>query len=451
MNSEQSQQRTKLITLGPEKLADTLLSMAGQSDESAEMVQRLIATPEETVRRVKSKLSGLKRSRCYISWREIDGFIRSLTGLLEDMKEGVKDGKTGVELVTRFFECDRVVFDRCDDSNGDVGFVFRFEACPLFADFAAGCTDKNWLKNVVIRLWGDNQYGARDYLLEAADNYFSQDDLRDLAEQFWQLAEKEENVYGQRSWFRGVEELASLLADAPLFEKARLAAWGEPGSAARLDIAEMYLKAGDPRTALTWLVGDQDPNSFQQSERDQLLLAIHAELGNTDKVVEISWKRFREYQCVERLDDLLGVIGAENRDEVVAESVDNILANKRFSGSNAEFLLEIGCLDAAEKYLIQLNEQFDGDFYGILLPLAQTMEKAERQLAASLLYRALLDSILDRGRTKTYSHGIHYLKRLDVMASAIDDWRSFPRHVTYIEGLRQAHGRKKSFWGKYDQ
>ena len=442
--------RNKLTALGPEKLADALLKMAAHHHEADELVERLVATPKEKVKRFKTKLTGLKRARRFIGWREVGGFARELSGLLADLEESVEDGKTGVELVARFFECDRAVFERCDDSSGMVGDVFRYDASKLFARFAADCPDKKWLGKLLIKLFGGNDYGARDYLLESAAKFMPEENLRELAGQFWQLAEAEKNEYQGRSWYRGVEELADQLGDAPLFEKARLAAWGEPGTAACLDIASTYLKTGEAQTALDWIKRDKEPGTFQADKRDQLLQAIYTELGESEKVTEIAWKRFRGYRCIDGLGELLAVIGQKQKETVIADQAKAILAEKRFRGSDADFLLQTGCLAQAENYLLQSAEQFNGDSYGSLLPLAQAMEKAERHLAATMLYRALLDSILRRGQTKTYPHGVRYLKKLDTMALSISDWQGFTSHEIYKKELRLAHSRKHSFWGKYE-
>ena len=443
--------REKLAALGPERLADALIALEGQSQEAEDMVERLVATPGEIIKRFKAKLAGLKRAHRFISWRENSSFARELSGLLFDLEEGVEDGKIGVELVARFFEIDNAVFERCDDSNGNVGDVFRYDATRLFTYFAMDCADKKWLSKIIIKLLAGNENGTRDHLLGVADSYLSREDLMELTNQFWTLAEECAGSFEQSSWFGCVEELAAQLGDAPLFEKSRLAACGEPGTAACLDIAEIYLKNGEIQTALNWVERDPDPGSFQEDKRELLLQAIYTELGDSEKVSEIVWKRFHQYRSVDRLNKLLAVIGPENREAVVAEGMADILTDKIFRGRDVEFLLETGNIDAADKYLLQSADQFDGDSYFILLPLAQTMEKEERNLVASLLYRALLDSILGRGRSKAYSHGVRYLESLDSLAEALSGWQHFPSHETYKEGLRMAHGRKYSFWGKYDK
>lgn len=245
--------------------------------------------------------------------------------------------------------------------------------------------------------------------------------------------------------------MAEQLNDAPLFEKARLAAWGEPGTAACLDIAEIYLKTGEPKIALAWIERDKEPGDFEEDKRNQLLQTIYTELGEPDKVTEIAWKRFRSYRSLRDLEELLTVIGAEKKEEVIAQQAKEILKEKKFNHSDATFLLETSCLNQAEEYLLQSVEQIDGDWYGVILPLAEAMEKANRHLTASLLYRALLDSILRRGQTKTYPHGVRYLKKLDKIAPAVSSWKHFSSHEIYKEAIRLAHGRKYSFWGKYDK
>ena len=87
----------------------------------------------------------------------------------------------------------------------------------------------------------------------------------------------------------------------------------------------------------------------------------------------------------------------------------------------------------------------------MLLPLARELEGAGRALAASLLYRALLDSILRRGNNRNYAIGARYLQKLDALAPDVGDWGSFTSHKVYQSELRLAHGRKTSFWSKYER
>ena len=59
MNSDRKQ---RLMDLEAESLADALLVLAAQSDTADDLVERLIATPEESIQRFKKRLTSLKRS-----------------------------------------------------------------------------------------------------------------------------------------------------------------------------------------------------------------------------------------------------------------------------------------------------------------------------------------------------------------------------------------------------
>ena len=126
--------KQKLIDLGPGMLAEALLGLATHSVEADDLIEQLIATPDENVQRFKQKLSSLKHSRRFIDWRGASNFARELEMLLQDLKSGVDDPLTGIELVAAFYEADNTIFEMCDDSSGNIGDVFRYDAKELFVD-----------------------------------------------------------------------------------------------------------------------------------------------------------------------------------------------------------------------------------------------------------------------------------------------------------------------------
>jgi len=127
------------------------------------------------------------------------------------------------------------------------------------------------------------------------------------------------------------------------------------------------------------------------------------------------------------------------------------LASAKWRASDAKFMIAIGKIDEAEEFLLGRADLMSGENYGALLSLAKTMESEKRNLATSMIYRCLLTTILENGRTKAYAHGVRYLKKLDFLAPAIKDWRDFAIHEAFKELLYQGHGRKRSFWSKYEE
>lgn len=441
--------KQQLKDLGIDALAEALLELANRDEAAHIMVERLMATPQETLKRVKSKLSGLKRSRRFIPWRESSNFALELEALLQDIKAGVNDSRTGAEMVASFFETDNGTLAHCDDSSGHVGDVYRFKAKDLFVEYAARCEDKDWLGKRVLILNRKDDYGVRDTLIDCAGDYLPEPHIRIMIARLEELADAENKDYQKRHWLVRIESLARQIKDAPLFEKTRLAIWGKPSTAACVDIARVYLESGDTGTALSWLERVPVEEPFQAHERDQLLIQIHGQLGNRGKQADVAWRIFRRLRCADSLHALLTVIGQDKKERVITDEIQTILGGKTLALSNVTFLLEIGRLDEGEMYLLERADQLNGALYGTLLPLAEMFETKERALASSIVYRALLDSILRRAQTKTYPHGVRYLKKLDRLAQSIVDWHNFEDHDNYSEHLKEKHGRKTSFWSRY--
>jgi hypothetical protein len=442
--------KQKMIALGVEALADALLNLAVHSDEADDLIEQLIATPKENVQRFKDKLSSLKNSRRFVDWRGASGFARELEMLLQDLKTGVDDPLTGVELVAAFYEADNTIFEMCEDSSGNIGDVFRYDAKELFVDYASRCTDKEKIADIILKVNQKDNYGIRDTLIDCAGECLPEGAIRTMIATLQKWADKEKNEYGKRHHLILIESLARQIKDPKLFEKTRIASWGKLNSAALVDIARVYLESGDVETAHSWLKKIPEGETYQAYERDKLLEEIYHKQGNSEKLTELLLQKFKSYHSTDTLQTLLDVIGHDKRDETISDEVEQILKADRLRESDAEFLIAVGRIDEAEGYLLKRVDQLDGNHYGSLLSLAEAMESKNRNLASSLLYRSLLVSILERGYTKAYPHGIQYLKKLDTLSEAVADWKEFNSHKAFKKQIIEAHGRKRSFWSKYE-
>lgn len=400
---------------------------------------------------LKSRLSALKRSKRFVRWGESAGLARKLRELLQQIEDQAEDAQLGCKLVADFYTTDHSVFGRCDDSSGHVGDVYRYDACELFVSYAKRCIDKSWLAKLVLKTSMQDDYGVRDALVDSAAEFLPEAQLRWLVDQYQQLAAEEPEEFPRHHWLYQVESLARQLKDAPLFEQTRRAAWGdEPGTAACVDIARVYLECGDDQTALDWLERIPAGENFQQQERDELLLTIYDRQGDKQQQAEVARRSFRRQRSRSGFERWISIVGEDQRNELLNQEVRIILDAPLLSLIDANFLTAMEQWDAAESYLQARTEKLDGDHYQFLLPLAETFESLARPLTASLLYRALLDSILNRARTTTYGHGSRYLRKLDLLAKTVSDWRDIEPHTVYVEQLQQKHGRKTSFWSRYE-
>ena len=278
--------KQKLIDLGSDSLADALLNLAVHSDEVDDLIEQLIATPKGNVQRFKKKLSGLKRSRRFIDWRGASSFARELEMLLQDLKAGVDDPFTGVKLVAAFYEADKTIFEMCDDSSGDIGDVFRYDARELFVDYASRCDDKEKIADIILKMNQKDSYGIRSTLINCAGECLPEEVIRPMITTLQKWADKEKDEYNKRHHLILIESLARQIKDAKLFEKTRIASWGELSTSALIDIARVYLESGDIETAHSWLKKIPKDETYQTYERDKLLEEIYHRQGNSEKLAE---------------------------------------------------------------------------------------------------------------------------------------------------------------------
>ncbi len=450
MTIDRDELRERLAKLEPTRLANALVYLAYKTKEGIDFVEAMLLPQEEAVKRFKSRLTGLKRRRKFIDWRGAPEFALELELLVASLRESVSDPKTGLDLISQFFECDGRILERCDDSDGTVGDVFRSDACDAFIFYASQCPDKDYVSNLLLRLYEHDDYGVRMELVTNAAEFLPETEIRTLLDEFWARAKAEQpGSFAADKWWIAVKTLARQLRDPGLFEKAVLAAQPELSSRTCMKIAEVYLENDDPEMALFWMKRIPKTDRSRADDRDELLYAIYERLGDREKMTETAWRIFNNHRSTGTLNMLLRALGEDERERLIAEQVASILNSSAFSYDDAKFLVDLGRLDEASEYLLRYQEKLDGNLYYFLLPLAKALEEGGRFLGASVVYRALLESILARAQSRYYHHGVRYLKKLDMLSASIEDWRGIPPHAQYKEALRTEHKRKRSFWSKY--
>lgn len=440
--------KQKLVDLGADTLAEMLLKLSKRSKPADELVESLMTSPKDKEKRVKAKLAGLNRIRRIRPYRESLAFARELEALLEDLRAGVSDPLEGVRLVCAFYDSDAVIFEHCDDSNGYVGDVFCYTAGELFKEYAIKCEDKQAVADLVLKVNEKSGYGVRETLVKCSGECLPEPVVRFMIQTLQHRTCSSE--YEERHNLCLIESLARQIKDAPLFAEVRQKAWGKLNSAGIVDVAAVYFDSGDSGSSLEWLNKIAPDETFYTYERDRLLAQIYHQTNDTEKLTELLRRNLRKYHTTGTLDELISVMGEECRAEILREEIAFILGEEKLNGTNLEFLIETRFISEAEVYLLKRTGQLNGSDYGTLLPLANEFQIAGRFLASSLVYRALLNSILERAYSKAYPHAVRYLKQLDWLAEQTDDWKEKSAHSEFTAELKKRHGRKHSFWSQYD-
>ncbi len=405
----------------------------------------------QAVRDFKKAVTAAK-NRKDMFWRsQAPELALMLTQALEQLKQTVQDPQIAVEALVAFYKRDAEIFERCDDSYGNVGDVFRFTAAAIFADYASQCTNKDEIADQVLAMQEDSHYGVRDALIDSLSSFLDKGGIERVVAILEQKASKKQDIISERPWLYMIESLACQIKDGALFERTRQRNWQGLNSRAYVDIAKVYFASGDASTAYDRLKKAAECGAKDEYEHAELFRGVCRALGKTEEVNEISWDIFHRRRCMQTLNELIAQIGEDKRAETIYKEVELIMAAKEFNTADAQFLLDVEETRCAQDYVIAHGDQLDGENYYPLAALAENFEARELCLAAAVIYRALLEGNLAKAVSKYYSHGIRYLRRLDALANQIRDWRGIKIHGDYVQQIKQQHGRKSAFWVKYER
>jgi len=444
----------RLSKLSSEVLAEALFDLASQSEEAKSVVEKLTQTADEAYKSTKRAVSALKRSSKFIHWREINSFTRKLESIVQEIDELDISDKQRFELICNFFETDNATFSRVDDSSGYVQTVYKLSAQAVFDRCAnqLSATDQALVADRLVRLLHSNDYGIRDHLLDKAVTYFDDKTNRELISQFSSLSDKVDNMYDARSWLSHILHIAKHLKDVKLYELTALesvADFDEVPISTKFEIATTYFDCEDYDQAKTWMEKIEPGEHFMLAERNKFLVALHGKLGNHEQRDNIARSEFKRAPSAAGMESLLRTIGEQYRASVVQEQLDRIASENEFTRCSLSFLLDTDQVETAAHYTLRTRDTINGDHYWDLPTQGEMFLNAGYSLAAICIYRALLDSILRRGITKTYYYGVRYLIALDQLEDT-EVPEGMRNHEDYKQSLTQAHGKKYSFWKKYE-
>ena len=97
------------------------------------------------------------------------------------------------------------------------------------------------------------------------------------------------------------------------------------------------------------------------------------------------------------------------------------------------------------KRIIQINK---ANYITLTAWVDQLVQNA---LLASLIYRELINDILQRGYTKAYHYAVDYWFQLQQLSPKISVWEPYLSHQYYQQQVHQEHGRKRSFWQRVSE
>ena len=111
------------------------------------------------------------------------------------------------------------------------------------------------------------------------------------------------------------------------------------------------------------------------------------------------------------------------------------------------FLVDWPALDAAADLVVKRSAQIDGRHYDFLNHAIDRLE-GKHAVAATILLRAKIDSVLARASSTQYGWAVRDLERCAALTRGVDETGALTSHADYLASIRAKHARKSSFMEK---
>jgi hypothetical protein len=466
-----------LEALGAERLAELLIEIsAGDATAKRRLRMELAAaqSPTDLAKEVRKRLITIARSRSFVDWTAIRSLAIDLDTQRRAIVETVAQANPNeaLDLMWRFMDLAKAIFDRCDDSNGIVSEVFR-SACQEIGDLAQKAkVDSIVLANHVFDALIANNYGQFDGLISAVAPALDPKGLEHLKRRMVDLSNKpiirpaakdrveigwssSEPIFvdeiEERSRVSTVRHALMQIADAQGDVDAFMAQYDKAARKVPKIAAEIALRLVDAKRAAEALAiidavehrrsGGWDWPDF---DWEDARIAVLEALGRSEEAQRARWGCFERSLSATHLRTYLKNLPDFDDLEAEEKALDHAERYRSRLGA-LSFLISWPSLDRAARLITAHAADLDGDHYEILAPAAQALA-AKHPLAATLVLRSMIDFTLGKSRSSRYKHAARHLLECSSLSSAVADFGAFESHQAYEARLRREHGRKPSFW-----
>lgn len=449
-NSESSL-RELLLAANHEKLVDILLSLHDSNPDTAKQLDIIFAglddDPKKIVSMIKKEIASLKRSSRFVDYYESD----ALAGRLNDLRLRIvhdlvaKSSKIAFEMMLDFLDLHENTLNRVDDSNGTVSGVF-FAACHDLGSIAGHMNPPNNQEflEIIFAKFMDNGYGVYEDIIHHFKGILKNQDFDWLKEKLKHVKDDKKNFtikYGLKS-----------IADCRNDVDEYIAACGfRDGICAHdhLEIAKRLIQHWRPKEAIHWLDQMKIPadHGWQEDKKDLKIQALELD-GNYEQAQK------------ERLSWFYATLSPKIYGEILKNAKADFKENFRLDAVKKafqfpephdalNFLVQIQEFEEAAKFVHARFNELHGRQYYILRPAADVLQKTD-PIAATLLYRKMIEPVLDEAKSGYYNYAAKDLVACGVLSSNITSWGALQHHDEYFKVIEVKHKRKLKFWSEYN-
>jgi len=429
-----------------ENFVDTFSSLDDDNKELNYQSDDILIDLDKSVSGVKKIIATLKRSSRFISYYESAGLVYHLGDLslviANDLKE--KSPEQAFDLMLDFLDLHKKTIERVDDSDGFVAMAFR-QSCKDLGSIAKSIKNLNTEKIIEVifkRFVNDGYYIYDDLILSFKGVLKDQD--------FDLLQEKLENYANGENDSRiklGLQSIADCKEDVDLYIRASLFK-DSIDDYDYLEIAKRLIEHSRPKEALQWL--DNMPiysnHHCQEDRRNLKIQALELE-GYGDQAQKERLSFFAENFSSKLYKEILATAEPEFQESFKSDAIKMSFQFPEVYIA-MDFLVKIKEVDALANFVHARYDELDG-WQDYKLRAAANLLKSPQPIAATLLYRKIIQAVLDKTTPGIYGYAPKALAMCTILAAKITDWGDLQSHDEYFQDIELQHKRKTRFWSDY--
>lgn len=449
-----------LERLGAPTLAGVLVEHAATDSVLRKKLGIVLAGTEGAEKlsnEIENRIRTIGRSRSYVDWDRRKGLVQELNHLRTTISGTLakQDPVLAAERMWEFVGIADSVLSRIGDGVDSVEDVFG-EAMIDLGRICASLPQRepHDMARRVLAIIEGNDFSASGALIQHLNEALGpvgRAELRKATKAFLASLDKsgvpeEWRVDARR---RQLAHRLALLADLECDVDGYIEAIsaGRMETAYVTDIAKRLLAANRPAEALDRLKIARQIDEDDTTQIDLTVRALEA-LERNDEAQDVRWRFFEKTlnpdylrAYLKRLPDFEDF---EAEQKGLAWAVGHRSAERALAFFTAWPNLEM----AARLVRTRLSD-LNGAVYYVLRPSAEALEE-KYPAAASLLYRRMVESVLNRGSSKQYPYATEDLQSCCRLAERVAGDDKIETHATFLVRLKKTHGRKYGFWSQFD-
>ena len=478
MASSKTLNAANLTALGAAQLAELLLEISTGNAAAKRRLRLALAGnagADDAAHEVAKRLASIAKAKGFIDWQKVKPLVADLTTQRRAILDLVAplNPREAFELLWRLVSCAEPVFARSDDGSGRLAAVFREAAQDLGPLAKAASLDPMRLAGRAFEALCDDGYGAWDNLVAILAPQLGAVGLGQLKAltAAWQAepmvtppkserrvigwsnagpihADEIETGHRRRTAQSILQQIADVLGDVDAYI-AQIDQGSRQAPAVAANIARRLVDAGRPQEAWAAIeAADHDARHRIAVEWEQARIDTLEALGRAEDAQAYRWERFLETLNASHLRSYLRKLAAFDDIDAEQRALTHALSYRDVHQALA-FLVAWPDVEGASRLVLARSDELNGDLYEILSPAADALD-AKHPIAATLVRRAMIEFTLGAARASRYKHAARHLAECASLARRTNNLEGAADHATYVQALRDTHGRKVAFWQACD-